>query len=230
MDVEDFIECSFEKLLLKKGNSFSRNLVAQSIEDVKQHQDLFRLRKEDNTNGQMVVFLFICTNLTIHALDEQQSPISFQRLSEIYGDAVFVLQWLEWKHAFVITLFRNSEGESDISKFFNQTYHSGSGNKILNGPDSKMNDFLDFGYLKCAMSMSKNYGIQDLLEIAWNLFLKANSTINSAQFVFNIDSLKLSTCTTFATDSISLFGRAKIINYNTDKLRYAIDNVKKYRL
>ena len=167
-------------------------------------------------------------------ITEITEPISFQRLEEIYGNAIFVLQWLEWKHAFVITLFRNSEGENDISKFFNQTYHSGSGNKILNGSDSKMDDFLDFGYLKCVMSMSKNYGIQDLLEITWDLFSsisnKSFTQINSAQFVFNVDSLKLSTCTTFRTGSINLFGRTKIIDYNVDKLRHAIDNLKKYRL
>lgn len=235
MKVETFIETSFEELLSKKNNSFSRNAVMQNSSWFdRQHEYLFSLVKQKDTSEYLTLFLFICKNLTIHALNEEKSPISFNRLEEIYRNAVFILEKIERKNAIVVTLFRNSSNENNIGKFFDKSYSIGSGNKILNSSlsssesNDKTKNFLDFGFIKCAMSMDKTYGIQNLLELSWQKFAEVRdkyASFETARFIFNVEKPNLSTITLYDNENLILAGKTKILDLDIDLLKSVLQEL-----
>ena len=239
MNIEEFIGCSIEDLIARKRNSFSRNVVLQNS-DIRTHKELIHLAFESKSN-QVIGYLFAYKNLTIHAIDEKQSPIPFKILEETYKNAVFSLQYLKIKNAYVLTFFRNTENESDITTFFNKTYFPGKSlkeNYIVKSLDS----FLDFGHVKCAMSLSKSYGIQDLLDVAWNRLLqyanvedivaKKNGEIwfypiKAVRFIFSIEHPELSTITLFGDNDLQLVGKTQIIKDGIGKIAAALEVLKR---
>lgn len=235
MKLEDFIECTIDELLAVKRNSFSRNLIKQHS-DLQFHEDLMRLRYE-GTTGALASILFVCKNLTIHALDEKESLIPFSFLDSVYGNAVFILQYLNKKKVYALTVFRNEKNTEDLQTFFNHTYFSGSNALKADRNVESFDSLLDFGFIKCAMTLQKTYGIQDLLEVAWQKFngyrdekyLKnqtsvfcASTPAKSARFIFNVEHPSLSTMTLYADDDLNLFGKTKIIETDIDKISGAI--------
>ena len=240
MNIEKFIGCSIEDLIARKRNSFSRNVVLQNS-DIRTHKELIHLAFENKSN-QVIGYLFAYKNLTIHAIDEKQSPIPFKILEETYKNAVFSLQYLKIKNAYVLTLFRNTENESDLTPFFNNTYFPGKSlkeNYIVKSLDS----FLDFGHVKCAMSLSKSYGIQDLLDVAWNRLLqyanvedivaKKNGEIGfypikAVRFIFSVEHPELSTITLFGDNDLQLVGKTQIMKDGIGKISAALEVLKRF--
>lgn len=224
MKIEDFIECTIDELLAKKRNSFSRNIVMQNS-DIERHEELTRLMQQ-GSNGELAVYLFVCPNLTIHAIDEKEAPVSFDVLDRIYRNYVFILQYLKRKNAFVLTMFKNDKltDKENFTRFFNKTYFSSLQNKALNTYES----FLDFGLVKCAMSIRKDYGIQDLLEIAFRMFDGDSSVwtkYSSVRYVFNIEHPELSTWTLFSDEDLNVYGKTKIISKNVNQIKAAINSL-----
>lgn len=225
MKIEEFIECTKDELLAVKRNSFSRGLVEQHS-DIEFHEELMRLGRDKNVSSQLATYLFACKNLTIHAIDEKQSPVPFSFLSEIYQNTSFLLQFLPKKKVYALTLFRNEDNSDDFTKFFRYSFYSGSNALKENRNESIYETLLDFGLLKCAMSLNKTYGIQDLLEIAWQIFnekhklkwKEQDSEIEStyppkaARFMFSIDHPELSIITLYADEYLNLAGLTKTID------------------
>lgn len=225
MKLEEFLECTVDELLAAKRNSFSRSIIEQNsgIED---HQELLKLRKE-GVNGELTMLLFICKNLTIHAIDEKQSPIPFSFLDGVYGNSVFILQYLPRKKVYALTLFRNTDNGNDFGSFFAKTYYSGSNALKADRNSEAFKTFLDFGLMKCAMTMDKRYGIQDLLEVAWEKLLKSVKyddvvsdksgkidfySVKTARFMFNVEHPNLSTVTLYGDNDLYLAGKTKLID------------------
>ena len=235
MKIEEFIECTKDELLAAKRNSFSRNIVKQNM-DIERHEELMRLRREEDTTSHLAAYLFTCKNLTIHAIDEEQTPISFETFNRIYGNAVFLLQYLPKKRAYALTLFRNADNSNKFTDFFAYSYYSGSNAFKEDRNGEIFESILDFGLIKCAMTMSKTYGIQDLLEVAWKKFnekcllkyrdgeskIETNYPAKSARFMFNIEHPELSVITLYVDNHLNLFGATKIIDSDIDKIAHSV--------
>lgn len=235
MKLEEFIECTKDELLALKRNSFSRSLVKQ-YSDLQFHEELMRLGRNGGTTGALASLLFVCKNLTIHALDEKESLIPFSFLDSVYGNAVFILQYLNKKKVYALTIFRNEKNAEDLQTFFNHTYFSGSNALKADRNVESFNLLLDFGFIKCAMTLQKTYGIQDLLEVAWQKFNErhkftyhtdfsdttTNYPVKAVRFIFNIEYPNLSTMTLYADSELNLFGKTKIIETDIDKISNAI--------
>lgn len=240
MKIEEFIECTKDELLAAKRNSFSRSLVKQ-YSDLQFHEELMRLGRNGGTTGALASVLFVCKNLTIHALDEKESLIPFSFLDSVYGNTVFLLQYLKNKNVYVLTIFRNEENTEELQTFFNHTYFSRSDAFKEDRNGAVFESLLDFGLIKCAMTMNKAYGIQDLLEIAWQKFNErhiftyhtdfSDTTTNypakAIRFIFNVEHPNLSTMTLYADNDLNLFGKTKIIETDTDKIKVALDFLSK---
>ena len=240
MKIEEFIECTKDELLAAKRNSFSRSLVKQ-YSDIQFHEELMRLGRNGGTTGALASLLFVCKNLTIHALDEKESLIPFSFLDSVYGNAVFLLQYLKNKNVYALTIFRNEENTEELQTFFNHTYFSGSNAFKEDRNGAIFESLLDFGLVKCAMTMSKTYGIQDLLEVAWQKFNErhifayhtdfSDTTTNypakAIRFIFNVEHPELSTMTLYADNDLNLFGKTKIIETGIDKIAAALDFLEK---
>ena len=240
MKIEEFIECTKDELLAAKRNSFSRSLVKQ-YSDIQFHEELMRLGRNGGTTGALASLLFVCKNLTIHALDEKESLIPFSFLDSVYGNAVFLLQYLKNKNVYALTIFRNEENTEELQTFFNHTYFSGSNAFKEDRNGAIFESLLDFGLVKCAMTMSKTYGIQDILEVAWQKFNErhiftyhtdfSDTTTNypakAIRFIFNVEHPELSTMTLYADNDLNLFGKTKIIETGIDKIAAALDFLEK---
>ena len=241
MNIEEFTGCSIEDLIARKRNSFSRNIVLQNS-DIRTHKELVHLAFESKSN-QVIGYLFAYKNLTIHAIDEKQSPIPFKILEETYKNAVFSLQYLKIKNAYVLTLFRNAENESDLTPFFNKTYFPGKKDLKENYIVKSLDSFLDFGHVKCAMSLSKSYGIQDLLDVAWNKLLQCANiedivgkkdgkiwfySVKAARFIFSVEHPELSTITLFGDNDLQLVGKTQIMKDEIDKIAAALEVLKRF--
>ena len=240
MKIEEFIECTKDELLAAKRNSFSRSLVKQ-YSDLQFHEELMRLGRNGGTTGALASLLFVCKNLTIHALDEKESLIPFSFLDSVYGNAVFLLQYLKNKNVYALTIFRNEENTEELQTFFNHTYFSGSNAFKEDRNGAVFESLLDFGLIKCAMTMSKTYGIQDILEVAWQKFNErhifayhtdfSDTTTNypakAIRFIFNVEHPELSTMTLYADNALNLFGKTKIIETGIDKIAAALDFLEK---
>lgn len=236
MKIEEFIECTKDELLAAKRNSFSRSLVKQ-YSDLQFHEELMRLGRNGGTTGALASLLFVCKNLTIHALDEKESLIPFSFLDSVYGNAVFLLQYLKNKNVYALTIFRNEENTEELQTFFNHTYFSRSDAFKEDRNGAVFESLLDFGLVKCAMTMSKTYGIQDILEVAWQKFNErhvftyhtdfSDTTTNypakAIRFIFNVEHPELSTMTLYADNDLNLFGKTKIIETGIDKIATALD-------
>ena len=244
MNIEEFTGCSIEDLIARKRNSFSRNIVLQNS-DIRTHKELAYLAFESKSN-QVIEYLFAYKNLTIHAIDEKQSPIPFKILEETYKNAVFSLQYLKLKNSYVLTLFKNSENESDFTTFFNRTYFSRKkslkDNYVIN---NYSDSFLDFGHVKCAMSLSKSYGIQDLLDVAWNRLLQCANiedivskkdgkiwfySVKAARFIFSVEHPELSTITLFGDNDLQLVGKTQIMKDGIGKIAAALEVLKRFNV
>lgn len=235
MKIEEFIECTKDELLAAKRNSFSRNIVKQNM-DIECHEELMRLRNGEDTTNHLAAYLFTCKNLTIHAIDEEQTPISFETFDRIYGNAVFLLQYLPKKRMYALTLFRNADNSNKFTDFFAYSYYSGSNAFKEDRNGAIFESLLDFGLIKCAMTMNKAYGIQDLLEIAWQKFnekcllkyrdgesqIETNYPAKAARFMLNIEHPELSILTLYADNNLCLLGKTKIIDSDIDKLSHSV--------
>ena len=241
MRIEEFLEISsIDELIARKRNSFSRNVVLQ-YKDLTTHEELIRLAN-DTRNNQMIAYLFVCKDLTIHAIDEEQAPVSFKNLEEIYKNAVFILQYLNKKNAYALTMFRNEYNENNFATFFHRTYFSGSNAMKADRNKGSFDSFLDFGYVKCAMTLSKTYGIQDLLEVAWQKFNErqtftyhtdfsentTNYPAEAVRFIFSVEHPELSTITLFGDNDLQLVGKTQIMKDEIDKIAAALEVLKRF--
>lgn len=227
MKVEDFIGCTLDELLATKRNSFSRNIIEQN-KDLQQHEEILRFNTQGIT-GELSAYLFICKNMTIHAIDEKQSPVPFSFLENVYENSSFILQHFSYKKAYVLTMFRNADGGNDIGSFFVKTYHNGTNTFKSDKGKGFSESFLDFGFVKCAMTLDKTYGIQDLLEVAWQELQKCakrSDSVKVVRFIFSVDQPRLSTITLYSDDSFILAGRTKIVDSEcADKISQALDEL-----
>jgi hypothetical protein len=137
---------------------------------------------------------------------------------------------------YALTLFRNADNSNKFTEFFAYSYYSGSNAFKEDRNGAIFESLLDFGLIKCAMTMNKAYGIQDLLEIAWQKFnekcllkyrdgesrIETNYPAKAARFMFNIEHPELSILTLYADHRLSLLGATKIIDSDIDKISRAV--------
>lgn len=86
------------------------------------------------------------------------------------------------------------------------------------------------------MTMSKTYGIQDMLEVAWKKFnekcllkyrdgetkIETNYPAKSARFMFSIEHPEFSVITLYVDNCLNLFGATKIIDSDIDKIAHSV--------
>lgn len=250
---------SFKKVLALKKNSFSRNLLLSYENELRElvlskwnplnvnYATQYRLATQDKTL-ELAVFLYEYPFLDIHAIDEKEAPVPFSVLEEIYGENVFVLQRLEKKNSLMLLIedIRQIESATQQTKYkrdaavaqvFASTWNYSS-REFKGDLNANSMSYLDFGFLKNAMTLRKTYGIQDLLEIGFQIFSayrnKKNENyglrsefkdlLSSCRIVFNVEHPELSTVTLMGGNTLTLQGKTKIIEEKdfVDKISFAI--------
>lgn len=228
---------SFEKVLALKKNSFSRNLLLSYEEDVKNIRWNPKRFVWKDTSFELAEFLYQYPFLNVHAIDEGEAPIPFSALEEIYGDYVFVLQYLKKKNSLMLLLKKITQESLAHGTTFSQdeaivdVFRSSWNYGLSQSADS----YLDFGFVKSAMSLRKTYGIQDLLEVGLSVFRTCRQNeykelapfsdygCSSCRFLFSIDHLEISTIALHPFKRLILQGKTKIVPESfLDKIRLAL--------
>lgn len=198
-----------------KRNSFSCSAIDQLINIANDESSDFTVEMYKNN---VFRYLYNYKYLTIHAIDEHESPVSFSLLDKIYENTIFILQYFYLKNAYVVTIYKNDEKSNNFQKFFDKAF----------GNYQSYETFFDFGFIKCAMTMNKEYGIQNLLEIFWNNYLECvrhNATISNIRFMISIQHIGLSTMTIYEDEKISIYGKTKLLNISDSKIRNVINEL-----
>ena len=253
MTSQDYIKW-FNRALDCKRNSFSRNLLI-SYKDELTDPDWYQQRtiskitrrvSDNDISEELAYFLFVYETLNIHAIDEKESPVPFSVLESIYGDNVFVLQNLAIKKSLALLIedvsmmsagFAGAKQSAIVNVFKSTWNFTARELGDINLPGNR-NSYLDFGHLKSAMTLRKTYGIQDLLEVGFQIFdaykqKKAQNygirdefkeIITSCRIIFNLENPNLSTITLMGPSTLTLQGKTKMISEDSfvNKIRSAI--------
>lgn len=240
MNAVESLEKQIEDIAASKRNSFSRNILASYKDDLADQENPisasvapYAQSQQKDLSKELAYYLLTYPRLNIHAIDEKNGPIPFASLEEIYGENVFVLQHLERKKSLMLLLediktFSESFGkdkQSAVLSVFKSTWHFTAyelGDMRLIG---NRNSYLDFGFLKSAMTLRKTYGIQDLLSVGFSMFdeykkmpgslygvkEKLQDLLTSCRMIFSLDSPELSTITMMGPHTLALKGHTKIV-------------------
>ena len=206
-------EEEFAKLLSYKRNSFSRNFLEI-------HKDALL----NDNHQEEYSFTDLCIlsalrdhpDITIHAIDEKQGPLSIMKFKDIFGD-----------FSFEISLsVNNIVVYGSALRHYNFTENSMTNNFLL-----KTSHYIDAGQFCAAMTMNASYGIQDLLLVFWKCIyhyydyeMSYFGRFFKAKLILNRDAWNLSTITFWPETTISLNGYTKIIDNSKilSQLKYAV--------
>lgn len=268
MDGVESLEKQIEDIAASKRNSFSRNVlrsyrssILEYLSSKASEKRIEWFRKTSFTyygqdiSESLACILWTYKNLTVHAIDEGEAPVPFSVLENIYKDAVFVLQYLKEKRALALQIedvkqdyYKQPDGSlcTDSSslqrKFLEAFQYSWNYTKFDVSATYTANhikqSYLDFGFLKSAMSLRKTYGIQDLLEIGFQIFEDSKKrnldaakaagivppSMSACRIVFNIEHPDLSTITLSNPNTmLTLQGKTKVVHKGfTSKIALAI--------
>lgn len=240
MDKLSNAEFLFNKVLERKHNSFTKNLLLINkdlVIDIYKNNMNYALNnnyiKQDEKN--MIIEVSKCANLNIHALDEKQSFFSLNKYDEIYGNLLFRI-WNNDKSGITRIWFvrgdkfqylcNNIELVSKVP-FINKNQDS---LKDINQLD---NYLTDAGFIKSAMTLSANYGIYDLLKISLKyIHLKSiDLDKSSCEIYLRRNAWNLCTMTIWDKESVIFEGKTSIISLESiiKEFKYAINIYDKVR-
>lgn len=253
MTNKEYLEL-FEKTLEKKRNSFSRNLLLSyknELTDPEWYQERMVSRatrrvSEPDLSEELAYYLFVYEALNIHAIDEKESPVPFIDLESVYRENVFVLQRLAIKNSIALLIedvslmsaaFAGAKQNAIVNVFKSTWNYTAKELGDIN-LECNRNSYLDFGYMKSAMTLRKTYGIQDLLAVGFLIFeaykKKRIETyglrncykeiLTSCRIIFNLENPTLSTITLMGPNTLTLQGKTKIIEEQdfVDKIVFAL--------